>query len=299
MRPTVYLAAGTALLLTVAAYREPGASARTDRQYGPSQQLGDGTVRTYITRDPRNDDVPLEVGVAISERAMESLPMTAPMSMDHSMPGASSKAAPMPMSVFLLDLPDKNPTPYRFVQFDWNPQGHEPAGVYDLPHFDFHFYTVSRDVRSSILPSDPQYAAKAAAMPDSIYRAPFYIDAATAAKAPAEAAAVPEMGMHWLDVRAPELQGLAGHPENAKVFAKTFLYGSWDGVFIFDEPMITRAYLRAKRDAKDPSVRDEIIPLSAPSRRSPGGYYPKAYRITYDGKAREYRVALTQLAFRN
>ena len=43
-----------------------------------------------------------------------------------------------------LDLPAKNPTQYKFVQFDWNPAGHEPAGVYDLPHFDFHFYTVSR-----------------------------------------------------------------------------------------------------------------------------------------------------------
>ncbi len=298
MRPTVYLAAGTALLLTVAAFREPGPAARTNRQYGPSQKLGEGSVRTYLVRDPRNANIPLEVGVAISERAMESLPMTAPMSMDHSMSGDASKAAPIPMNVFLLDLPNGNPTPYKFVQFDWNPQGHEPAGVYDLPHFDFHFYTVSRDVRGSILPSDPKFAAKASAMPDSIYRAPFYIDAATAAKAPAEAVAVPEMGMHWLDVRSPELQGLAGHPENAKVFTKTFLYGSWNGVFIFDEPMITKEYLRAKRDAKDASVRDEIVPVSAPSRRAPSGYYPKAYRISYDADAKEYRVALTQLALR-
>ena len=32
---------------------------------------------------------------------------------------------------------------FQFVQFDWNPKGHEPEGVYTLPHFDFHFYTVS------------------------------------------------------------------------------------------------------------------------------------------------------------
>jgi hypothetical protein len=26
------------------------------------------------------------------------------------------------------------------VGLNWNPHGHIPPGVYDLPHFDFHFY---------------------------------------------------------------------------------------------------------------------------------------------------------------
>jgi hypothetical protein len=42
--------------------------------------------------------------------------------------------------------------------------------VYDLPHFDFHFYTVPVEVRNSILPSDPQYATKAANYPTADYR---------------------------------------------------------------------------------------------------------------------------------
>jgi hypothetical protein len=33
-----------------------------------------------------------------------------------------------------LELPEDNPTPYRFVELNWNPRGHEPAGIYDLPH---------------------------------------------------------------------------------------------------------------------------------------------------------------------
>jgi hypothetical protein len=232
----------------------------------------------------------------MTENALEGLPapVATAMAMDHMKKGDEHSN----MHMFLLDLPQKNPTPYKFVQFDWNPVGHEPAGVYDLPHFDFHFYTVSKDVRASILPTDPQFAQKAASYPAAAFRAPFYIDAAAAAGAPPAAVTVPQMGVHWLDVRSPELQGLTGHPEAFKPFTKTFIYGSWDGQFIFDEPMITRDYILAKRTATDPAVRDELIPVSTAPHYAPAGYYPGAYRITYDAAAREYRIALAQLAWR-
>ena len=46
------------------------------------------------------------------------------------------------------------------------------------------------------------------------------------------------------------------------------------------------------------AVRDELIPVSTPTKRAKAGYYPDAYRITYDAAAKEYRVALTQLVQR-
>lgn len=294
-------AVAAALLLTfVACNSDPveinGGSTTTNRQYGPAQSLGNGTVRSYITVDPKNNNVPLEIGVALSETAMDNLPAAPAMASmtDHS---AHANMAAM-MHMYLLDLPAQNPTPYKFVQFDWNPAGHEPAGVYDLPHFDFHFYTVSKAVRSAILPTDPQYATKAANYPAQDLRAPFYIDAATPAGAPPAAVAVPEMGVHWLDVRSPELQAMAGKPEDFKPFTKTFIYGSWNGEFIFDEPMITKAYLMSKKTEIDAAKRDEVIPVSTPAKWAKPGYYPNAYRITYDAAAKEYRVALTQLVAR-
>jgi hypothetical protein len=205
----------------------------------------------------------------------------------------------MAMAMYILDLPAQNPTPYKFVQFDWNPAGHEPPGVYDLPHFDFHFYRVPLSVRNSIVPSDPQFATKAAAYPAEAFRAPFYIDAATPAGAPPAAVTVPQMGLHWLDVRSPELQGMSGKPEAFKPFTKTYIYGSWNGEFIFDEPMITRAYLLAKKTATDSAVRDEIVPISTQPKYALSGFYPNAYRITYDAATKEYRVALTQLVRRD
>jgi hypothetical protein len=277
------VASSTSASLDRAGFDQAGAH----RQYGTPQRVGNGTVRTYIVRDQKYGGRPLEVGVALSEKALDGLP--APV--DSSDPMAN-------MHMYTLDLPAQNPTQYKFVQFDWNPKGHEPDSVYTLPHFDFHFYTVSKDVRASILPSDPQYATKAASFPDQQYRAPFYIDAATAGNVPAALATVPQMGLHWLDVRSPELQGLAGNPAGFKPFTKTFIYGSWNGQYIFDEPMITRAYILEKRTATDPSVVDEVIPVSTAAKYSPAGFYPSAYRITWDAQQKEYRVALTQLAWR-
>ena len=143
-------------------------------------------------------------------------------------------------------MPASNATPYRFVELDWNPGGHEPAGVYDTPHFDFHFYTVDAAVRDAIDPKalgQQAFLAKSAALPPEAERPTFV------ALAPpgAPVAAVPRMGVHWIDPRTPELQGLFGRPEAFRPFTTTFIHGSWDGRFIFDEPMITRAFILARR----------------------------------------------------
>jgi hypothetical protein len=270
--------------------------AAAHRQYGTPSKLGNGIIRTYVVLDEKNEGRPLEVGVAMSEQSLEGLPGAAPSS-EH-MKGHDH--SPSNGNVFLLDLPSKNPTPYKFVQFDWNPNGHEPDSVYTVPHFDFHFYTVPVEVRNSIVPSAPGYAQMAANKPAQQYWYPFHVDASTlAGGAPDSAVTVPLMGIHWLDVRTPEIQKLAGNPDAWKPFTKTFIYGSWNGQFIFDEPMITRAYILSKKTATEPSEVDEIIPVSTAQKYSPAGYYPSAYRITWDAQQKEYRIALTQLSWRD
>ncbi len=46
------------------------------------------------------------------------------------------------VALFLTLPPEAAGTGFRVLQFDWNPHGHEPLGIYDLPHFDFHFYYI-------------------------------------------------------------------------------------------------------------------------------------------------------------
>jgi hypothetical protein len=263
-------------------------AAAAKRRYGTSVKLGDGTARSYVTLDP-NTGAPAEIGVALSEKALEGLPSGG--SGHHGMPG-------MVTHEFILSMPEGNGTPFKFVELNWNPLGHEPEGVYqDVPHFDFHFYTISKAERDAIVPTDSAFERKANDIPTGDY-VPAYSVPLGPPGAPPAKLAVPKMGVHWSDVRSAELQKLLGKPELYKPFTATFIHGSWNGQFHFWEPMITRAHILEKKSTTDPAVRDQVIPISVPGKYKTAGYYPAAYRITWDAAAKEYRVALTQLGLR-
>lgn len=247
---------------------EPG----THRQYSTPIKLGEGRARSYVVL---NKGVPLEVGIALDERALDGL--RAPM---HHEPSEGGEAhAHEDFDAYAVPMPAQNPTPYKFIELDWNPAGHPPEGVYNLPHFDFHFYKISVEQRDAILPSDPLFTVKSENAPAPQFIPPFYI-------APAMVA-VPRMGVHWIDVRSPEVQP----PPNNKKFTTTFLTGTYDGAVIFQEPMITREFILSR-----PNVE---IPLPVAAKVAPAGYYPSAYRITYDAQAKEHRIGLTNLTWRN
>ncbi len=294
-RSLLFAVAASVSLATLVACSEDGGASEPGplREYGATQVIGNGTVRTYLLRNTKGG-APTELGVAFTESAMNGLP--AAMAMSHAAePGAMVHAM---SNEFILDLPANHGTQYKFVQLDWNPAGHEPPGIYDKPHFDFHFYNITKAERDQITPTNAQYVAQARNAPDAQYARQFFVNPAVALGAPAEAVAVPFMGVHWLDAKAPELQGMVGNPAGYKPFTTTYIQGAWNGKFIFEEPMITREHILARKSATADSVRDQVIPISAALKASPAGYYPRAYRITYDASAKEYRVALTQLAYR-
>ena len=255
------------------------------RRYGAPTALGEGTVRTYVLMNDRGD-TPVEIGVALDERALDGLPTR----------GSGHHGGHEMPHTFLLDLPADAVAPFRFVELNWNPNGHEPDGVYqDVPHFDFHFYTISKAERETIVPSDPSFTDRANDIPTGDYVPEFNAALGPPGAKPA-AIAVPMMGVHWVDVRSAGLQKLLGKPDAWQPFTATFIHGSWACRYIFWEPMITRAHIVAKKTTSDESVRDQLIPIPTPKRYHVPGYYPNAYRITWDPQAREYRIALTGLA---
>ena len=296
--------ASSAVALALAAFGNPSSTAAaiaavvragderngTSLQYGESAKVGDGRARAYVVTDQKTG-APLEVGVALDERAMDGLP--APNR--HAGHQATGSHEHLDNHVYLLSLPGRGAAPFQFVELDWNPGGHEPPGVYDTPHFDFHFWMASQEERAAIVPSDPRYQQLADALPPEGQRPQHFV---VAAPPGAPAPGVPLMGVHWTDVRSPELQQIFGKPEGYRPFTTTFLYGSWNGRFTFLEPMITRAYILSKKAATDPAARDEVIAISAPERVGTSGYYPGAYRITWDAQSNEYRIALTKLSWR-
>jgi hypothetical protein len=101
---------------------------------------------------------------------------------------------------------------------------------------------------------------------------------------------VPRMGLHWVDTASPEL------PPSNQPFTRTFIVGSWNGQVIFDEPMVTRAFILAQRSG--PATAGTIaVP---PARRyAPAGFYPASYGIRWGEAAGEYRIALQGLSWRD
>jgi len=232
--------------------------------YGAPVPVGKGSARAYIVHAK---GPPAEIGVALSEAAFSGLPAD----------GAAG-GAQMPdghhMYLYTLQMPERNATPYGFVGLDWSPVGHMPPGIYDQPHFDFHFNSISEAERNAIVQSDPEFEAKAERRP-ALELVP-----AGYQKLPG---GVPLMGAHWVDPASPELNG--------ELFTRTFLYGSWDGEMIFAEPMVTKAFLETKPDVR--------APIATPARYAAPGHYPTEYRVYWNEETKEYRVALAGLVERN
>lgn len=226
--------------------------------FGPSADFGQGTARTWVQTDDSGS--PIAIGVALSETAMSGLPTTAP--------------GPSPSAIMIvLPLPAAAATTgFDHAELGWNPNGHEPQALYGVPHFDVHFYMATTAVENAILPSDPQYAAKAANFPSADFIPASYV----APPGPPAANAVPRMGLHWTSVASPELHG--------QPFTKTFIYGSWDGQFIFLEPMVTRAYLLTYPNAT------QAVPQ--PVKWAKTGRYPTSYTVSFDSTAKEFRFTL-------
>ncbi len=246
------------------------------RQYGSPVKVGNGSARTYVIFD-KTSGATVELGVALSEKAMDGLP--APMG--GPMEGHED------MHEYILPLPKKGPANFQFVELDWNPAGHS-APYYNQPHFDFHFHKFSLAERNAIDPSDPQYAERAANFPEPNYIPAGWYSPSTLLGIPPVAVAVPRMGIHWIDPTSPE------YPPQSRIFTHTFIVGTWDGRVTFYEPMVTREFMMNQRAGLESKV-DKAIPVA--QRHSPAGYYPDGYRVLWDVDTREYRVALTGLAF--
>jgi hypothetical protein len=239
----------------------PAEDTGPDTAYGAPVPLGAGNVRAYVVSE---GGVPVEIGVAMDEGTLTALP-----------PNNGPGSMPMPdgnsMYMYQLELPAENPTPFHFVTFDWNPVGHEPPGVYDVPHFDAHFYLVPDETLLEIDPANPAFAAMSAATPAAEFMPPGHIQPFP------EPAAIPMMGVHWVDPVSPELAGTG-------TFSSTHIFGTWNGALIFMEPMFTLSLLESR-----PNHRQQF---PVPSRFATAGQYPSEYSIRWDEAAREYRIAL-------
>lgn len=220
---------------------------------GSPVRIGQGEARIIVRTDAAG--ALSSISVAMSADVLDGLP--APM------PGG-----PVTFS-YLLPMPQTGPaTVVDHVVVDWEAVGHPPSGVYDVPHFDFHFYTVSRGEIDRIAFSDDKASGDPSQQPPADLMAPGYVVP--------PGTAVPKMGVHAIDPRSAEFQ--------QQPFTTTFIYGYYDRKQVFVEPMASLAFLKTR-----PSFS---APVPRPERYTRPGLYPSSYSIRYDDVAKGYEVTL-------
>jgi hypothetical protein len=221
--------------------------------YGPALQLGHGVGRAWAKLDA--DGTPIAIGLNLSAEAMLHQ-------------GVEEE-------VYVFGLPRKaSLIPFDHIELGWNPHGHEPAGIYNVPHFDAHFYMISKELQASILPLAPPSIFDVAPLP--AYMPILYVQTP---------GLVPNMGAHWVDVLSSEFQP-------GGTFTKTFIIGSYSGHVSFYEPMFTKSYLESIVGTGGASTA-----IRQPKLFERAGYYPTSYTIGYNTHPNEFIISLDNLTY--
>jgi hypothetical protein len=227
------------------------AAGKTGTFYGTSKQVGAGTARTFVLVD--NKGKPVSLGIEISKSAISKLPVK-----DTEYTLALPKGVSVP--------------PFRYAVLNWNPHGHIPKPIYNVPHFDFHFYLITEEIREKITFTGAD-KKRVYLKPPAKYIAKDYIQAPGGGE--------PRMGSHWVDLTSPEFNG--------KSFTYTFVYGFYNGHLAFIEPMVTKSFLN--------TLSNISTKVKVPQKYEKSGYYPLEYSVKYDGKKKWYAISLDKLTF--
>ena len=219
---------------------------------GPETQVHGGKAWTWIQLS--KSGTPERLAVTINDAALNTLPIASgDDGHDHDHDHGN-----MENNWKLKFHPKASITPFIYTGLDWNPAGHEPAPIYNKPHFDFHFYMSTPEEIAAIPPYQVD-SSKFLMFPGAGYLPPTYIN---------PGGGVPQMGCHWIDVTSSELNG--------QPFTQTFIFGSYNGRVNFYEPMITLEFLKAQTNF------ERTIPQPAKVKES--GWYPTKLKIVkHDG----------------
>jgi hypothetical protein len=271
-------------LLTVSSCEKKGTAIMVENGDLPGHysskpvEMGMGNVRTWVQCDKSGK--PESLGFTLSEEALEVLSTDTIGHDTH-----------LEHDLWAVDFPKQAmETPFKHIGINWNPKGHLPA-PYALPHFDLHFYMITAAEREAIpaysaaqqkfnnLPSYDYFPINYFCPGDTNKKAPCTIGPPRELGETAEA----EMGLHWIDITAPELA-----PVNPAIFTQTFIYGSFDGKVNFQEAMITLNFIKSTTNFSRSIPRPAKVQIT--------GYYPK--KFSYQRKFGAYVFSLEDLEYR-
>ncbi len=268
------------------ACREARGKGLSKATLGAEARLGEGTVTSFARFNRKRE--PLAIGVVFSAGTLNSLPTERSdehRCFDHNGDGViQSDPECLPTHERVIPLPTeasrRSDIPFKWVLLNWNPTGHAPPHVYGLPHFDLHFY---------IEPIENIFALMPGPCGEEFLRCDQFERAVRPVPAnflPQDyqnvGAAVPAMGNHLMDLSAPEFHG--------QKFARTWVFGSYDGRITFYEEMVTRDFLAGR-----PNV---CFDIKSPPAVEVSGYYPTQSCFRFDAETNEHSVSMEGFVYR-
>lgn len=275
----------TVLLAATPTYSGPCA------EYGQGADLGGGRITAYSQTG--SDGKPLAIGLAATDTVYDALPYDPPTGglycydkngdgitdPHHECAGGYENALPLNEN-----FTRRGDIPFTYALVNWNPHGHIPAGVWDSPHFDVHFYLNDNADRLAIRTgpclqmTDCADYALGKNLPAPPYRPSSYVDLD---------AIEPAMGQHLINKNTPELNGAP--------FTHTFIYGSWNGEITFYEPMVN---LNQYNGLRSGAIGDICTPIEQPQSWQRSGWYPTQYCLRHRANRAETLTTIEGFVYR-
>lgn len=237
--------------ITEVAAQQNGVALQADKSNvfkGPTVELGEGYARSWIRISHAGQ--PEEMGVEVTEAALSSLP-------DHNEP-----------MLLPLHQKAKEVTPFDHIGFNYMNHGHFPPGVFDVPHFDVHFYMQTVEERLAIPAAGPTSIGMFMLLPPAGYMPPTYSPTAPEA----------QMGLHW-----------GPPPPTFLPFTRVMIYGSYNSALTFIEPMVTISHLLNSTTSN---------PYLQPQKFAEAGNYPTVFNVYRDAKTGSRHVTLSEFVAR-
>jgi hypothetical protein len=260
-------------------------SSAGERTFGWRTPLGNGEVVSFA--EMSESGAPRAIGITFSAGTFTNLPADPSDGhhcFDRDNNGVIAATECIDTHEFVIPLPDavtrRSDVPFKWVLLNWNKRGHMPPGIYDVPHFDVHYYM--EPVANVFAIRDggcgPEFVncddfARAKKPVPAQYLHPDFKDVDAVA---------PAMGNHLIDV--------GGHEFHGHDFTRSWIYGIYDGRVTFWEQMISLKYLQ--------SGPSDCSPIKTPAAVATSGYYPTRECVRYDATTNAYSVSLEEFTYR-
>lgn len=206
--------------------------------YGPKIEIGKGYAFSWIRVD--NNVTPIEIGIEMTPSVLVNLPKDSDF----------TKAVVIPLPKKAIEI-----TPFNHIGINWVPENFSDIENLRKAHFSFHFYTITLAERMKIPAWSDETEEEFSNYPQKNYMPADYFPLTNGIGSYAMT------GRHWL----PQ------DPKNTFPSSHIFALGTYDGKFVFMDPIATLDLLNSGEEINNFISQPLYYPINKP--------FPREYTI--------------------